>query len=162
VRGDLALQPEGLLAFFLDPAGVEGGAAGSSAVVFFEASKALAPMTSPNALAFDERAVTVKEIWTPPPLGAVDELLGSDEAALRVYGAAFADYERANAGKPAHRVGGHPLPVQDPMEEADERLLLQLDSDDAREMCWGDMGRLYFLLSRPFAFERARCVLQST
>ncbi len=92
-----------------------------------------------------------------------------------------------------HRLGGYPEPVQgDPRLEAqlvshglycgrpsgyqrgkelglwpgatDWTLLLQVDSDEAAGMMWGDAGRLYFLIRREDlaarAFEKAWLILQ--
>jgi uncharacterized protein YwqG len=83
-----------------------------------------------------------------------------------------------------HRVGGYPEPIQgDPKLEAqlvtnglycgdptgykrgeelglypgsaDWELLLQVDSDDAANMMWGDVGRIYFLIRRQDLLSRA-------
>jgi uncharacterized protein YwqG len=91
-----------------------------------------------------------------------------------------------------HRIGGYPEPIQgDPKLEAqlvshgfccdasghqqgeqldlypgaaDWELLLQVDSDDAAKMMWGDLGRLYFLIRREdlaaLSFENAWLVFQ--
>lgn len=61
---------------------------------------------------------------------------------------------------------GHPDPVQsDPSEGDGSLLLLQVDSDDAAAMTWGDVGRLYFLTRREDLlarrFDAVRCELQS-
>ncbi|MGK4579945.1 YwqG family protein [Kitasatospora sp. HPMI-4] len=69
---------------------------------------------------------------------------------------------------PEHRIGGHPMSVQNPVEyevahavldgqagwdtpelqaEAERWVLLaQIDSDSTAEMMWGDMGALYWLI----------------
>jgi Domain of unknown function (DUF1963) len=69
---------------------------------------------------------------------------------------------------PHHRIGGYPMPVQGPVEDeaahaprpdgsprddADRAalaarlvLLAQIDTDDRAGMCWGDAGRLYWLI----------------
>lgn len=60
-------------------------------------------------------------------------------------------------GEPQHQIGGWADPVQGPveLEVADGadvtealrwNLLLQVDSDDASDMMWGDGGRLYWLI----------------
>ncbi|XVV02185.1 DUF1963 domain-containing protein [Actinosynnema sp. CA-248983] len=68
--------------------------------------------------------------------------------------------------RPAHQVGGHAAPIQNPPETdvAQSRLgrgvawaevedearrwtpLAQIDSDRATDMCWGDVGTLYWLI----------------
>jgi uncharacterized protein YwqG len=55
-----------------------------------------------------------------------------------------------------HRIGGYPDDIQgDPKAEADRmapgnesawELLFQVDSEEAAGICWGDVGRLYFLV----------------
>ncbi|TDE29132.1 DUF1963 domain-containing protein [Nonomuraea mesophila] len=52
-------------------------------------------------------------------------------------------------GRPLHKVGGFPLPLQDLELDGftrEQRLLLQVDSDESLGWCWGDQGRLYFTL----------------
>ncbi|MDH6120269.1 uncharacterized protein YwqG [Kitasatospora sp. GAS204A] len=71
---------------------------------------------------------------------------------------------------PSHRIGGHPMSVQNPVEyevahallggqaawdspeltsEAQNWVLLaQIDSDDDADMMWGDVGSLYWLIRR--------------
>ncbi len=66
---------------------------------------------------------------------------------------------------PRHRLLGHPDLVQDDPRDDAHALLLQVDSEDAARMTWGDLGRLYYLISpadlRAGRFEASRCVLQS-
>ncbi|MFE5723666.1 DUF1963 domain-containing protein [Streptomyces erythrochromogenes] len=60
-----------------------------------------------------------------------------------------------------HRLGGHPSPVQEPVESAVARgvlgpdatrqdsewvLLAQSDTDEAADMMWGDTGTVYWLI----------------
>jgi uncharacterized protein YwqG len=105
------------------------------------------------------------------------------------------DYLASGGGGPCHKLLGHADPVQGPMElecqlvthgidcgspsgyqdpraaalasgQAEWRLLLQLDSDDAAEMTWGDAGRLYVWIReqdlRARRFEKAWLILQCT
>jgi hypothetical protein len=105
-----------------------------------------------------------------------------DELLIELYG----------TEKRIHRIGGHPQTIQGDMRlglqlvtngipcgnpaayqdprvpalkagAADWRLLLQLDSDDAR-WSWGDLGRLYFWIRRDDLanrnFDRIWCGLQ--
>ncbi|CAM5657218.1 YwqG family protein [Streptomyces avidinii] len=92
----------------------------------------------------------------------------------------------SDAGDVTHRLGGHPVPVQGAVEweiahavlgpgtswhdarMGDEAarwvLLAQIDTDDAAEMMWGDVGSLYWLI-RPAdlaagRFDKASFVLQ--
>lgn len=74
----------------------------------------------------------------------------ASEAAL------WAALKPLTALSPTHQIGGFPTPVQDDGMELqcqglapggqleDWRLLLQLDTDDAAGMMWGDVGSLYF------------------
>lgn len=67
--------------------------------------------------------------------------------------------------EPRHRLLGHPDLVQnDPRDDAFV-LLLQVDSDDAARMTWGDAGRLYYLIQsgdlQATNFQATSCVLQS-
>jgi uncharacterized protein YwqG len=47
----------------------------------------------------------------------------------------------------AHAESDSPAPAVGTVEETDRRLLLQVDSDE-NGMTWGDIGRIYFGLSR--------------
>ncbi|MGE7432971.1 YwqG family protein [Kitasatospora sp. NPDC001175] len=80
----------------------------------------------------------------------------------------FTDAVRLSWGGRQHRIGGHPMPIQNPVEyevahavlngqagwhtpelqaEAERWVLLaQIDSDPAADMIWGDMGSLYWLI----------------
>lgn len=60
---------------------------------------------------------------------------------------------------PVHQVGGHPDPVQGPVESRGWQLLAQFGTDDDAGFMWGDCGVLYFMI-RPrdlavAAFDRA-------
>ncbi len=156
---DLALPRTGLVAFFIGTSPGSDDPVGR-AIALLGTPKKLAPAALPDTPLFDARALAVKEIWTPPPVELVSVLVGGDESAERIYTAAFADHERASDGTARHRVGGYALPVQGTPENSDERLLLQIDSEDACGMNWGDAGRLYFLVT-PSGLAGIRCELQS-
>jgi len=161
VTADLALPRTGLVAFFIGTAQGSDDPIGR-AIVLLGGSKKLAPAAVRDTPTFDARALAVKEIWTPPPVELVSSLIGGDETAERIYTAAFADHERASDGTARHRVGGHALPIQGTPENDDERLLLQIDSEVACGMSWGDAGRLYFLIRTSSGLDGLRCELQST
>ena len=112
----------------------------------------------------------------------------------REQGELEAAVEALTPAEPVHQVGGYPLSVQsDDMElqcelvtsgvhagnskaykksnvaaakpgSADWRLLLQLDTDDAAGMMWGDAGRLYFWIreqdARAGDFSKTWTILQ--
>ena len=160
VTTDLGLPRKGLVAFFIGTAPGSDDPVGR-AIVLLGASKKLAPAALRDTPTFDARALAVKEIWTPPPVELVSSLVGGDETAERIYTAAFADHERASDGTARHRIGGYALPVQGTPENDDERLLLQIDSEDACGMSWGDAGRLYFLIRTSSGLDGLRCELQS-
>ena len=115
----------------------------------------------------------------------------SDEATQDRYGDVRTRV--ATAGTTSHKLLGYPEPIQDEMEiecasvtrgiymgdadgnehprfkEADAakydwRLLMQVDSDDAADMMWGDAGRLYFWIRdqdlRERRFDKAWMILQ--
>jgi uncharacterized protein YwqG len=87
-------------------------------------------------------------------------------------GALYEDlWKLPGGGYDTHQIGGHPCPQQNPVEmeveqlrrglvgepfdwsdpsvasaAADWQLLLQVASDDAADMMWGDVGQLYYLV----------------
>lgn len=162
VTHDLELPPKGLLAFFF---GAEAGRQAEpllhARVMFFDATKVLAPMQTADAHVFNQRAATAQEFWMPPPRETASEIFRNEDHATRIYEAAFMDFERVTKRTPTHLVGGYPMPLQSPLEQDDERLLLQIDSDVADDMCWEDAGRLRFLFRKSAGFKSARCEVQS-
>lgn len=77
------------------------------------------------------------------------------------------------AGRPGrHQLLGHPYRIQQPPatdvvstfgegRPGNWRLLLQIDSDDELDLCWGDVGTYYLMVpSGPFDPTRAWCVFQ--
>lgn len=150
----------------------------------------LTETTAPVAARLHRVDVTFTRIHTfPSDLDGVERFAFTD-AELDIY----ADHcASVFAGRPAHQIGGFAQPVQGdmelecelvsngihlgdsaayarPMAEALElralewRLLLQMDSDEAANAMWGDLGRLYFWIregdARAGRFERAWVVLQ--
>jgi uncharacterized protein YwqG len=162
-------------------------------VVLFSGDPQLESARAPAKLAAEAilpEAALVFEEGLSLPSTASDEVarLGLTDAELDALARFIEDYE-----SPAHHLLGHPQPVQDDMalecqlasngvycgdpsgyasaEAArlksgarEWQLLLQLDSDDACSMMWGDLGRLYFWMRRPDlaarAFDRAWMILQ--
>lgn len=152
--------------------GFEPTDAGSSVVLYDpgEATRAKEPSDLAQEARFDRYPVSFAadlSYCTDERLG-VGRLSGKEERLLEKA------IDEMTPTEPAHQVGGYPGPIQgDGMElecqlvtnglrmgrakdydaaQASElapgaddwRLLLQLDSDDAAGMMWGDSGRLYF------------------
>jgi uncharacterized protein YwqG len=94
-------------------------------------------------------------------------------------------WELPGGGYDTHQIGGHPCPQQGPVELEVEQLrrgldsepfewgnpdvqsaasnwqlLLQVASDDAANMMWGDVGQLYYLVTNAEKPEEALCTLQ--
>ena len=109
------------------------------------------------------------------------------------YDALIEELEQEDEGDLIHQILGHPIPIQNEMQLECQlvshginvggpagyedprvaelaagatawRLLLQLDSEEAAGMMWGDMGRLYFWIRAEdladFRFEESWLVLQ--
>ena len=166
------LPPDGLLSFFYDVEGQPGGSAedrGGWAVAWTPAPERLArrPATAgalPSCRATFEARLSLPGYGSPfrDALDLTDEELD-----------AYDDLQgMIRAPHPEHQILGHPFPVQNgvadnaevsfggPLPEDREgaeyrrrqdavrgwRLLLQVDSDNALGVSWGDSGMLYFLL----------------
>ena len=166
---------------------------GAWAVYFDPSEQAAAPAEPPPELAahgrYPEVAIeAVESVSFPGPerLGeAIGELSDDEWDAVD---------ERRRSDLPAHQIGGYPSPVQgegmelecqlasngvyvgdpagysSPEAQAlqagasDWLLLLQIDSNDAADMVWGDAGMLYFWIRRQDAankdFSKVWMVLQ--
>lgn len=161
------LPPAGLVSFFCSPADL--GREGSWHVSFTEAGTALVRSELPAEIPSHDRfgAVGLRaepELTYPPPDPSTLERLGLSPHE----GLAYEDILEDESDSPRHRMLGHPDIVQSDMREAgpDLCLVLQIDSDDAAGMMWGDMGRLYFWI-RPedlvaCRFDRSRLDYQSS
>jgi uncharacterized protein YwqG len=184
------LLPEsGWLLFFSSEDDAEHG----SCVLYLPAGAALDRRALPDGLSpvYQECAIrffAYEDIPDPPMGQEWDDLDLEDEQFDSFF--RLRDY-LSSGGKPsAHKLLGHAQPVQGPLEpeweqaangaqgavgeelrpaESESRsrdwlLLLQLDTDDAASMMWGDAGKLYFGIReadlRERLFERARAVLQ--
>lgn len=135
------------------------------------------PVEPPPTLADEGRFTAVslrpRIEWTFPDLDSLEmDAIGLTVQESDAYGDLLGDGEET-----VHRLLGHPEPVQgemqvecqlashgiyvgdpsgyrDPRAEAlrpgahDWQLLLQLDSEDGVGMMWGDVGRLYFWITR--------------
>lgn len=156
-RGELGLPETGVLSVFMEAADD-----GICEAFIFDADQALAPTTNDQALELDESAIVLEELWTPPPIELAEQLLEDDEAFTRIYRAALDEHQQARSDRLSHQVGGHPHAVQYPPETEGERLLLQVDSEEDRGLMWGDLGRLYVLISSPGEFDNLRFDVQST
>ncbi len=153
------LPPAGLLSFFYsDPAGPLEPELGE--VILSEPGSPLSRREFPDGLPDHARyrAVALQpelQLTLPPQ---PPPLLSDQEQDAYKY-----DLDELTPG-PRHRMLGHPGLVQHDPREADT-LLLQVDSDDAASMMWGDVGRLYYVIGledlRAQRFSASRCVLQS-
>ena len=138
------LPAQGLLSLFVLPADI--GLANTFALLYAPADSRLEPAQAPTALADGDRAAALglrsaRELSLPPPTARAVQRLGLSDAEV-------ADYTEvvSHGDRPLHRVLGHPALIQtsDPRDDdAELILLMQVDSDDATGMHWGDCGRLY-------------------
>ena len=138
------LPAEGLLSLFVLPADI--GLANTFALLYASPDTPLEPAQPPAALAdgdrFAARALRpARELSLPPPTARTVQRLGLTDAEA----AAYAELV-IHGDQPLHRVLGHPALIQasDPRDDdAELTLLMQIDSEDANGMYWGDCGRLY-------------------
>lgn len=167
---------------------------GSWRVLYFPAGTVLHPRPFPESLKesrFTAVPLRASAEATLPPEEDLPATLSLDDDAAEKYRAAR---ERlASGGDARHRLLGHPELVQNPMQlecqlasngiyvgdpegfesprakalapgAGEWRLLLQVDSESAAGMTWGDMGRLYFWIResdlKQQKFDRVWMVLQ--
>ncbi len=148
------LPRAGLLSFFC--ASADLGRQGGWHVSFTDAGSSLSQAELPVELPAHDRFAAVglsaeRELSLAPCESSRVERLGVSREEVVAYCEALEDE------RPIHRMLGHPAIVQsDPRDEDPDRcLLLQVDSDDAAGMMWGDVGRLYFWM-RPDDLEARR------
>lgn len=143
---ELGLLPQaGILSFFCAPADL--GQSGSWHVSFTDKDSALSRVEPPAELSRHDfyRALSVRgepELTCPSWESSILERLGlSQEERF-----AYRDALESEDDSPRHRMLGHPDTIHRDLREAEPELclLLQVDSDEAAGMEWGDVGRLYF------------------
>lgn len=138
------LPAEGLLSLFVLPADI--GSANTFALLYASADTPLEPAQPPAALADGDRFAALalrpaRALSLPPLTARTVQRLGLTDAEA----AAYAELV-THGDQPLHRVLGHPALIQasDPRDDDTElTLLMQIDSEDANGMYWGDCGRLY-------------------
>lgn len=150
------LPAEGLLSLFVLPSDI--GFGNTFAVLYAPSDSHLESAQPPAALADGDRFVALAlrpghELSLPPPTARAVQRLGLSDAEA----AAYAEIV-AHGDQPMHRVLGHPALIQtsDPRDDdAELMLLMQIDSEDANGMHWGDCGRLYvWITARDLAARR--------
>jgi uncharacterized protein YwqG len=153
-----------LLQFFYDnanqPSGDTKAQQSQWRVLLTDSSKAVStspPISCPGVEAFSEKLIHGVFENTFPDPDKLSRVTSLNQAVKELYLDAI---EKWYGEEPWHRHGGNSQNVQCEMEtdceelaeEAKDapqsqdtwKLLLQLDSDENLEMCWGDGGRLYF------------------
>ena len=145
---DDLLPTSGLLSFFCAPIAL--GEQDAGRVLYIQRETPLVRAKAPAELEADER-------FAPAPLAATIQLsapsaqsqlldhLGLSHEQRRAYDEAL----EPDTGTPMHRMLGHPDAIQDDPSVGRPAtcVLLQIDSDEAVGMMWGDLGRLYYLIS---------------
>lgn len=180
----LNLPKSGWLLFFYDPEqeawGFDPADKGCSLVAYFPEGTALSRRALPDDMSdegrFNVAALSFAQKQTMPDPASiwVDalDLTPDDELEISNVLAAYV----ADTDLLIHQIGGHPLPVQNPMElecqlvahgidcgtpdgyasarvealepgAANWRCVLQLDSDSELDWMWGDVGRIYFWMT---------------
>jgi uncharacterized protein YwqG len=189
VMPDGPLPKQGQLWFFYawdqEHGGYDPKDAGSS-VVHYEADAQLArralPGDIPDEGRFASCAVAFRAyVDVPDGTDERNPTHGGDDATQERY--AQLRNRVASAGPSSHKLLGHPEPIQDAMEtecatvtngihrgdakgatKYDWRLLMQVDTDDAANMMWGDAGMLYFWIRdqdlRARRFDKTWMILQ--
>lgn len=112
------------------------------------------PLDVPSTCYFMERGI---EAWVEETAPCIGDAWAHDFGMSSAQGYANT-LDAIYGAKPWHRMFGHPQCVQNSVEEecdvisertqVDWIMLLQLDSDEEVGMCWGDLGRLYFMIDR--------------
>ncbi len=150
------LPPDGTLVFFGDAESLAVCDVGASTTwrVLFGPAGTLLERREPPAGIPDE--ANFGEVLLQPELEPtlVDlqydrllEVVGEDWRAYHNLRGALAD--RHGGYQQVHRMLGHAWPAQDnPLRSPDRILLLQIDSEYAAGMQWGDAGGLYFTITR--------------
>ena len=156
----MRLPRGGLLLFFADRARLTNAqpaqASGGSRVMYVHDTSALVPaeppMDLPDEAVFGESWIQSSLEYTLPPLDSVVvQQLQLDLDQSKHYVSLLRDLEALQGVRwPVHRLLGHPLQRQGDLLQGDARrqLLLQVDSDEAAGMMWGDVGTAYYLARR--------------
>jgi alpha-tubulin suppressor-like RCC1 family protein len=160
------LPAHGLLSFFCALNALGDNAAGR--VIYTNAATHLVRAKAPAELPTEER-------FAPAPLTGTVQLSALPVQSVQLDRLGLSPEQRdayrealePDTGAPIHRMLGHPDPIQDDPQtpQAATCLLLQVDSDDGLGMTWGDLGRLYYLITpedlAAHHFDRSQLQFQS-
>ncbi|SDJ87972.1 Uncharacterized protein YwqG [Actinopolyspora mzabensis] len=168
INPELPLPRHGVLNFCYAPAeqlvtGLDLGDSDGWRVIHAHPETAVLTSPSQGTTRHRERALHGRALLTVPDL----EDLPPDEAG-ELPDQLFDGYRGSREGEdePAHRIGGWPDLIQEPVlgNSGEELLLAQLDSDERMKWMWGDCGSLYFLIGeqdlRAGDFSRVRLEMQ--